>query len=145
MPIKNQHEWVLQEHHLEHPTGVSMTVPDQSMSIRYLFEKHVDGRHYEGTYDDEADFDSEDLSKLGSEDPLLEIDDFLKAQRRRTHSLKVKAEKLQAQEAEEKQKLEADKLDAAIKRREQDASHGSNKDRKTGASGSKEGGTTPDA
>lgn len=75
-----QHEFVLQESHIEHPTGASMTVPDESMSIRDILRKHVSGvriadtMQREGVYYD-GDFDSPDVEKLRDED-LTVRDDF---------------------------------------------------------------------
>lgn len=65
-----QHEFVLLSQHIEAGGGESMTVPDESMSIREIMRKHVTGMrvmetlHRTGHYEDEVDFDSHDFEKV---------------------------------------------------------------------------------
>lgn len=63
--------WRLRPHQIEHPTGVSETVPDQSYKIGDLIKKfasHVDPgvskiANYNGE-EEEVDFDDEDYSQI---------------------------------------------------------------------------------
>lgn len=93
----------------------SMTVPDDSYSIKELLEKHIRGSRIddtlyrpEGGYADGADYDSEDLEKLqhldlfDREEKLTELKELQKQQEQ---SLKQ-----QKQQKQEKEKLFFQKL-----------------------------------
>lgn len=62
----------LDKEDIEKSTGVSMTVPDESMSIETILKKFTTGLdpgvYREGSYDSSATFDSPDLEKLREAD-----------------------------------------------------------------------------
>lgn len=76
--------WKLRSHQMEHPKGVSQTVPDNSYSIADLITKfagHLDPSitkqgHFNGD-DDEVDFDDIDLGAAARAD-YHEVDDLRK-------------------------------------------------------------------
>lgn len=71
--LQNKREWVLSQSHLEHPKGVSMTVPDESLTIKEILERFRRGQPLsihtrETLYDPDATFDSQDLEEVGRMD-----------------------------------------------------------------------------
>lgn len=92
-----QHLWTLEERHKEHPQGESMTVPDETLTIKEIMKKHVRGMRMAEelmrtpVYDSGADFDSEDLEEVAR------MDIFEREQVLETHKEKIR-------EAQEKQK-----------------------------------------
>lgn len=66
---------------MEHPSPISETVPDESMSMREIMARYTRGMRIdatlqrEGSFDSGADFDSPDLEKLRDMD-LVEKDEF---------------------------------------------------------------------
>lgn len=92
------HQFRLKPEHMEHPTGVSMTVPDETLTIRQILEKHVRGMkiaeelYKQPMYDSGADFDSEDLESVSRID-LFERE--LMAERQK-ENVKVLKDKLKA-------------------------------------------------
>jgi len=69
-----QGDFVLKEHHKEQIKGLSLTQPDETLTIKEIVQKHVRGQAIADTlmrtpaYDSGADFDSDDLEKLRDED-----------------------------------------------------------------------------
>lgn len=67
----NQRSFVLLPHHMETPSSISVSVPDESMSIRTLLERYSRGQpldmamrregRFEEHRNEDAAFDSEDL------------------------------------------------------------------------------------
>lgn len=106
-----QHEFVLLPSHMEHPVGVSCTVPDESYSIKDLLEKFSRGMDpgvsKQGIYDSGANFDSPDLEKLKSED-LFDREEFATAL---SHSNAAISKELEVKAA--KDKVDADNAAAA--------------------------------
>lgn len=100
-----QHEFELLPHHIEHPEGESMTVPDESMTIREIMRKHVSGMRVkealfrEGFYEDTEDFDSPDFSEISRLD-FTEKDEL-------RESNKQKLEHLTKQQQQQQQKQKA--------------------------------------
>lgn len=68
--LRRQRDFRLEKHHCETPTGVSLTVPDESYSIREILEKFTTGIDLrqqlarQPQYDSGASLDSEDLEKV---------------------------------------------------------------------------------
>lgn len=58
----------------ETPVGVTLTVPDETMSVRELLERFISGQRIpdnlfrNGVYDESADFDTDDVEKLRGAD-----------------------------------------------------------------------------
>lgn len=102
-----RHEWKIQDRHRERIRDkVSMTVPDESMSIRTLVEKYVRGQrldeslYRESSYDSGATLDSHDLSKIKGLDPT-EKEEILTQVKRdvRKHEIEIEAQKQKAAKA----------------------------------------------
>lgn len=71
--VVNKLEWVLSQSHLEHPKGVSMTVPDESLTVKEILERFRRGQplsiHTRDTlYDPDSNFDSQDLEEVSRMD-----------------------------------------------------------------------------
>lgn len=71
--LQNKREWVLSQSHLEHPKGVSMTVPDESLTIKEILERFRRGQPLsihtrDVLYDPESNFDSQDLEEVSRMD-----------------------------------------------------------------------------
>lgn len=80
--IIRQRDYEMLPHHFETIDGVSMTVPDESMSIQEIMAKHVRGidmtaMFRQPAYDSAASFDSEDIEKIQHED-LFEKENKIK-------------------------------------------------------------------
>lgn len=86
--------WKLQRHQVEHPKGVSMTVPDDSYSIRDLIKKYAQGLDPKltllgeyGGHDDEVDHDDVDLAQAQRGD-FAEVAEIKERARERLELLK---------------------------------------------------------
>lgn len=68
--------------HCETPVGVSLTVPDECMSVQELLDRFINGQRIpdnlfrNGVFDDESGFDSDDVEKLRHAD-LAERDEVV--------------------------------------------------------------------
>lgn len=98
----NQDEFRLLPEHKEHPKGPSMTVPDETLSIKEIVAKHIRGQAIadqlmrEPMYDSgivgddrDSDFDSEDLMKVRDMD-LAEQDEIKLSHREKIEEFKEK-------------------------------------------------------
>lgn len=117
MKIRNQANYQVSQADLEVPQGVSVTVPDESLSIRDIVEKYtksggvVSGISQKVGRDgpEDQDHDSEDLEKLKTED-LYDQELY----RRELADKMVNQEKaLKKQRAESKAKAEAEAAELA--------------------------------
>lgn len=101
--------FVLQERHKEKFSLPSKTVPNETLSIRQIMEKHVKGMRIADTlarqpaYDSGADFDSHDLEKLKHLD---------------LHERSLIVDELRVQSALQKKKIEDDQKAAAAREKE---------------------------
>lgn len=108
-------DFVLQRKHVEHPSGASVTVPGEAMSLQELLDRAIEGSgmvRKESVFDPAASFDSVDLEKVNGLD-LHERQIFIDQLRE-----DVKA-RIDAVEAERKRKeasqKEKDDLDQEIR------------------------------
>lgn len=93
--LPSQRDFQLLPEHKETPYGVSLTVPDESLSIRELLSKHTTGYAAVNTpvYNLDAnsnDFDTPDLEKINSLD-LHERELFTTEMRQRAFALNEQA------------------------------------------------------
>lgn len=125
--IQNKRGWVLGAQHLEHPVGISRTVPDETLSVKEIMQKFVRGMPQvagglvrEGSWRDEKDIDIDDFD-------LEEIErmDIVERQELAEQLAIVNKEKLERikklQEAARKAKEEADAKDKEFKAWQEDA------------------------
>jgi len=111
----SQDEFKLLPEHKEHPCGVSLTVPDETLSIKQIVDKHVRGQEIadqlmrqplydSGIYGDDrdSDFDSEDLEKVVQMD-LAEKDELKASNKQKIADMQAK-QKLFLEEKKKKQK-----------------------------------------
>lgn len=79
---KGGYQYEMFPNDMEHPTGPSLTVPDQSMSLNEMLRRHAAGtapaNAQNPLYEDEANFDSADYTKIKSLD-LSEQDEIKRA------------------------------------------------------------------
>lgn len=72
--IISQLDFVLFPKYKEKNVGISMTVPDESMTIREIMKKHVSGMRIadslqrQGYYEEDVDHDSPDMEKVKNQD-----------------------------------------------------------------------------
>jgi len=75
----------------ENTVGASLTVPDESYSIKELINRHQNGLpinlNVHGEYEDEVDFDDHDREKISSLD-LTEIDQIMETNKQLMLKLK---------------------------------------------------------
>lgn len=146
--VIRQHEFVLKKEHKEKATTLpSMTVPDESYTIKELFERFSKGQSTgaplrEGIYnldDKSVDFDSPDLEKVKSMD-LVDQSEIADQQAQRTRNLKTKYDDDQKRRSQ-KQK-EEDELSSQIKqdflKRKKDAAAGADDSGRNPGKGGKE-------
>lgn len=102
-----QDEFRLLPEHKEKTTGPSLTVPDETLSIKEIVEKHVRGQRIADQlmrtpiYDSGADFDSDDLEKVKQMD-LVEQDEIYERNAEKIAEIKEKQKKLFSKKKEEK-------------------------------------------
>lgn len=104
---------------MEHPVGESLTVPDETYTIREIVERFVRGNEIDESFlrseseDSGADFDSEDLEKVSGMD-LFDREELLQETKSKIESSKVFLEK--QKKAKERASLRAsDEGDDGIK------------------------------
>lgn len=108
-------KWKLMEHHVSHLDPISMTVPDESMSLQEILRKHTSGmntvetNYREGQYNDEDDFDAPDLEKLRDMD-IHDRENYilLLQQKRKDAEEKIVAAKLKQMSDQDKKDAKAD-------------------------------------
>lgn len=119
-----QHEFRLQSKHMEKPTGVSMTVPGEAMTIQEILDRFTKGLSPHvlmNAVDYEAeDFDAIDMEKARHMDPtdLQFLADNLKAiNEKKRELLKTELEENARRQAarEEREKQISDILDERLK------------------------------
>lgn len=107
--LRNALKFELQSSDKEPGGGLSITVPDESLSVRQLIERFTRGQSSgvgvrEGYFDEGSDFDSPDMQKLDHMD-LIDRDEFAAA----NAATKERLEKEIADDKKRK-KEEADRL-----------------------------------
>jgi len=115
----------LQPGDLEKVTGVSLTVPDDSFSVREILEKYTRGIDFglkrNGIYEDDADFDDYDKEKLSQDDLVdqsealvqseITINDYHeKVKRSKEASLKAKQDAIEQRRRKAELEDEADEI-----------------------------------
>lgn len=101
-----QDEFRLLPEHKEKTTGPSLTVPDETLSIKEIVEKHVRGQRIADQlmrtpiYDSGADFDSDDLEKVKQMD-LVDQDEIYERNAIKIAEIKEKQKKLFSKEKKE--------------------------------------------
>jgi len=125
--------------HVSRSVGSSMTVPDETMSIKEIMRKHVSGMNVSQEllkmplYNEDASFDSfdlESLKRLDLADRSVLIDELKKVNETELAALKAAEKAVKLEKAEAKKNAEAEKNQADAAR-----SH-------EAAESKKEGGTT---
>lgn len=92
-PLKR--DWKLKPEYCETPVGESLTVPDETLTIREIVEKHVRGQRIADTlmrtpvYNESADFDDEDIEKLRDSD-LYEREEIKQMHKQKIEDFKEK-------------------------------------------------------
>lgn len=86
--------FVLSQRHIEHPKGISMTVPDETLSIKEILQRFVRGQpldiHMRPTFNiPDSDFDSIDYGEA-SRLELAERSELLEAVREENKALREK-------------------------------------------------------
>lgn len=94
MILVSKMNFVLSQGHLEHPKGISMTVPDETLSIKEILQRFVRGQpldiHFRPTFNiDESDFDSVDYMEAASLE-LAERSELLESLREENRELREK-------------------------------------------------------
>jgi hypothetical protein len=86
--------WTVKPEHMETPRGVSMTVPDQSLTLKEILEKSLAGQDLSywqrnGWYgDNDADYDSDDAEQFARMD-IAEQYDYVSAVIRQEEAAKI--------------------------------------------------------
>lgn len=110
--------YVQSTHTMEHNDAPSLTVPNETLTLREILDKHTRGLvppiERSGSFDPAADFDSDDLEKLRTAD-LSEVQDFMQS------NLDQALEKKKAVDAElARRKAEKDAEDAELREARED-------------------------
>lgn len=113
MKMRNVVNYELTENDVERPVGPSVAVPDETLTIRQIFEKFANGNsafvsQREGIFDPAPSFDSEDLEKANAMDPV-EKDALLEAMRAKRKFLESEIKSDQEKQKARKEQLEKER------------------------------------
>lgn len=114
--LKFQHEFRLGPEHKDYKSGSipSLTVPDETLTVKQIMQKHVRGQRIAEemmktpVFDDQADFDSHDLSKVEGMD-LFEREELMEANKQKIADLKEKEKLFLEKQKKQKKAAEADR------------------------------------
>lgn len=101
-------DWRLKAEHCETPKGESMTVPDETLTIREIVEKHIRGQRIADTlmrtpvYNESSDFDDDDMEKLRDSD-LYEQEEIKNLHKQKISDFKEKQKLFSKNKEKEKQ------------------------------------------
>jgi len=133
--LKNPWTYKESQESFEKPnTQPSLTQPNEALTVQDIVDRHTRGMNigatlYRAPFNDEgANFDSDDLEKVGSVD-LVEHEVFVQKQAQRVKDLESKVKQSAADEAASKDAAEQARIDKAIAARASKVDTGSSPDR----------------